>query len=776
MRNYTVERIPYELQKDRARAFLAPAAIRESGLKPGQHIRVECLGRKTVLKVVPKFDADSGVIYLPVEEMAWLGVRAGETVSFSKDSLESRPGEQINVLFSHIKKTVETLDTLRLILEDKRILHNGQIILGGKIVLNTEECLLTDQTEIKIVSERTISPERALVVGLETEREKLVRFISVAQTQQEHAPKGVLVTGPIGAGKTTMIEQALEEIGQEWVNIKPLTETALKESYAYSQLNQPCTLWIPRVDRLKEEKELQVFQKIEGVLEDIARNKERISLVCTAVDKSTLPKELLSARKLDTEIRIDLPGIDQRQEQIKKAHALHKQQTKNTCPIEVSALEPAAKRTAGFTRGELYVVLRDAFQFYDYHSQQPQKDLFKTTHHTEEEEEDKEDRYKQSITPESIGESIDQIHIGNQSGSIGDSRKIIQTRDKSNISLEADREERDKIDGKCEGKCLERLNKLIIRLVPSASNEKPLEMPDIRFSSVFGQSQAKDHLKQALVWPIQHKDLFKELDLTPPKGILLYGPPGCGKTLIAQAAANESGALFLSIRGPEIMGKYVGESEERLRKVFLRARSQTPAIIFIDEIDSIAPHRESEGSQVERRVVSTLLTEMDGVGTGADIFVIGATNKPWSIDSALMRPGRFDRHILIDLPDRETREQLLTSKLSKVFELVTKWTETEDISQSEHYSSISTESSTPNKTALLSQTIITSILQHTESFTPAELMGLIKEISLEVLRIKLTSPEKLKEIAQITAEILSKSHSRLSKTEVSKLREFQKNS
>lgn len=166
-------------------------------------------------------------------------------------------------------------------------------------------------------------------------------------------------------------------------------------------------------------------------------------------------------------------------------------------------------------------------------------------------------------------------------------------------------------------------------------------------------------IREMVELPLRHPQLFKNLGVKPPKGILLYGPPGCGKTLIARAVANETGAFFFLINGPEIMSKMAGESEGNLRKAFEEAEKNSPAIIFIDEIDSIAPKREKAQGEVEKRIVSQLLTLMDGLKSRAHVIVIGATNRPNTIDPALRRFGRFDREIDIGIPDDIGRLEIL---------------------------------------------------------------------------------------------------------------------
>ena len=192
---------------------------------------------------------------------------------------------------------------------------------------------------------------------------------------------------------------------------------------------------------------------------------------------------------------------------------------------------------------------------------------------------------------------------------------------------------------------------------PSALREVLVQIPDVKWSDIGGLENAKQELKEAVEWPLKYPDLFKKFHVEPPKGILLYGDPGTGKTLLAKAVASESDANFIAIKGPELLSKCVGESEKGVREVFRKARQTAPTIIFFDEIDSIANARGmSEGSSnVTQSVVNQLLTEIDGMEDLQDVAIIAATNRPDIIDPGLMRPGRFDRHIKVDTPDEESR-------------------------------------------------------------------------------------------------------------------------
>jgi transitional endoplasmic reticulum ATPase len=197
-------------------------------------------------------------------------------------------------------------------------------------------------------------------------------------------------------------------------------------------------------------------------------------------------------------------------------------------------------------------------------------------------------------------------------------------------------------------------------VTPTAMREVYIEVSTVHWDDAGGLEDVKQHLKEAVEWPIKNPEIFTKLGIRPPKGILLYGPPGCGKTLLARAVATESEANFISIKGPEVFSKWVGESEKAIREVFRKARMAAPAVIFLDEIDSLTPRRGMgmSDSGVSERVISQLLTEMDGITSLQDIVVVAATNRPDMVDSAVLRPGRFDRLIYVPEPDEKSRLQI----------------------------------------------------------------------------------------------------------------------
>uniref|UniRef100_A0A7C4JKY5 AAA family ATPase n=2 Tax=Staphylothermus marinus TaxID=2280 RepID=A0A7C4JKY5_STAMA len=232
--------------------------------------------------------------------------------------------------------------------------------------------------------------------------------------------------------------------------------------------------------------------------------------------------------------------------------------------------------------------------------------------------------------------------------------------------------------------------------------DKPTRIPVVTYEDIGGLSHVIRRIKELVELPLRYPDIFRRLGIEPPRGILLYGPPGCGKTLLAKAIANETNSYFISINGPEIMSKYYGESEQKLREIFEQAKKNAPAIIFVDEIDSIAPKREEVVGEVEKRVVAQLLTLMDGLESRGDVIVIAATNRPNAVDPALRRPGRFDVEIEVPMPDKKGRLEILQIHT--------------------------------RNTPLGEDVDLVKIAEMTHGYTGADLAALVKEAALAALR------------------------------------------
>ncbi|KAJ3306995.1 spermatogenesis associated protein 5 [Kappamyces sp. JEL0829] len=201
---------------------------------------------------------------------------------------------------------------------------------------------------------------------------------------------------------------------------------------------------------------------------------------------------------------------------------------------------------------------------------------------------------------------------------------------------------------------------------PSVVREIMLEVPKVYWHEIGGQDDVKQKLKEAVEWPLKHPDVFIKFNIRPPKGLLLYGPPGCSKTLMAKALATEAGLNFLAVKGPELFSKWVGESEKAVQQIFKKARAASPSIIFFDEIDALAVKRSGEDSSVADRVLSQLLSEMDGIEPLVNVTIVAATNRPDIIDSALLRPGRIDSILYVAPPDLASRTSIFSLHLAKI--------------------------------------------------------------------------------------------------------------
>ncbi|KAL0193037.1 hypothetical protein M9458_011333, partial [Cirrhinus mrigala] len=243
----------------------------------------------------------------------------------------------------------------------------------------------------------------------------------------------------------------------------------------------------------------------------------------------------------------------------------------------------------------------------------------------------------------------------------------------SEAALQAIRKKMDLIDLEDETIDAEVMNSLAVtmddfRSNPSALRETVVEVPNITWEDIGGLDDVKRELQELVQYPVEHPDKFLKFGMTPSKGVLFYGPPGCGKTLLAKAIANECQANFISIKGPELLTMWFGESEANVREIFDKARQAAPCVLFFDELDSIAKARGGnvgDGGGAADRVINQILTEMDGMSSKKNVFIIGATNRPDIIDPAILRPGRLDQLIYIPLPDEKSRIAILKANLRK---------------------------------------------------------------------------------------------------------------
>ncbi|MGC9200498.1 MAG: AAA family ATPase, partial [Candidatus Aenigmatarchaeota archaeon] len=244
---------------------------------------------------------------------------------------------------------------------------------------------------------------------------------------------------------------------------------------------------------------------------------------------------------------------------------------------------------------------------------------------------------------------------------------------------------------------------------PSAMREVLVEVPKVKWEDIGGLEEVKKTLKEMIEWPLKYPQSFERMGITPPKGILLYGPPGCGKTLLAKAVATESGANFIAVKGPELLSKWFGESEKKVRELFRKAKQVAPCIIFFDELDALAPRRGIGMHEATERVVSQLLTEISGIEEVKNVVLIAATNRPDLIDPALLRPGRIDKLVFIPPPDEKGRLEILKVHTRKV--------------------------------PLAKDVSLEEIAKRTEGYSGADLEALVKEAAMNALREDINAKE-----------------------------------
>jgi transitional endoplasmic reticulum ATPase len=455
--------------------------------------------------------------------------------------------------------------------------------------------------------------------GLRNEIQKVREMIELPMRHPEifdrvgiEAPRGVLLFGPPGTGKTLLAKAVANETNANFYSIGGPeimskfygeSEERLRDTFKQAQENSPSIIFIDEIDSIAPKRE-----EVSGDVE-----KRVVSQLLTLMDglESRGKVVVIGATNrpdaLDPALR--RPGRFDREIEIgiPDEHGrldileIHTRGMPLTGDVNLTSI---AKITHGFVGADLEAVCREAAM-----------------------------RSLRSVLPEI---------------NLEESKIPIETLSKIKIT----------------GKDFEEALK---EVQPSALREVYVERPSIRWTDIGGLETVKDELKEAIEWPMKHADLFSEADITPPKGLLLFGPPGTGKTMIAKAVATNSEANFISIKGPELLSKWVGESEKGIREIFRKARQASPCVIFFDELDSVAPRRSSSGddSHVSERIVSQLLTEMDGLEDLKGVVVIGATNRPDIIDVALLRPGRFDRLLEIPLPDSDAIKEIIKIHIAK---------------------------------------------------------------------------------------------------------------
>ncbi len=668
-------------------ARIDPLAAKEMGLVAGDIISIE--GKKNTACIYwPGYPEDSGKESIRIDGTTRrnAGVSIDDKVKVKK--IEAKPAEKITLAPTEELRIVGAEGYLLQLLEGHVVTKGDSIelnIMGRRINLvvtsyspPSNAVVINDSTQIKI-SEKPVKEEMKIprityedIGGLKEEIKMVREMIELPLKHPEiferlgiEAPKGVLLHGPPGTGKTLLAKAVANETNANFYSLSGPeimskyygeSEENLRKIFKEATENAPSIIFIDEIDSIAPKRE-----EARGEVE----------------------------RRIVAQLLALMDGLEERGKVVVIG-----------ATNRVNAIDPALRRPGRFDR-EIEIGIPD---------KKGRKEILEI--HT---------RGMPLANDVDLNKIADMTH-GYSGADLAALCKEAAIRALRRILPEIDLET-DKVPA-------EILNKIEVTdkdfynafksMGPSALREVIIESPQVRWDDIGGLEEAKQKLREAVEWPLKYGDIFHQMDANPPKGILLYGPPGTGKTLLAKAVATESEANFISVKGPEFLSKWVGESEKAVRETFRKARQASPAIIFFDEIDAIAPARGGGAdSHVTERVISQILTELDGLEELRDVTVIAATNRPDIIDPALLRPGRFDRLIYIPPPDKEARKE--------IFRIHTK------------------------KKPLASDVSLDELAEKTEDYTGADIASLCNEAVMSAIReyigkYKKFDKEKLKDL------------------------------
>ncbi len=609
---------------------------------------VEIIGKKsTVAKIFRTLSEDEGKEIVRIDGLVRrnagvsigdkVDVRKVEVANASKVSMAPLLPAHKRVTFGEgIEAFVKRGLSKRPLTKGDTVVVPGIALMGGAlpfVVVNTSPkgaVQIIDSTEVQVREEPVEEGETVAqsityedIGGLKDELQRVREMIELPLKHPElfqrlgiDPPKGVLLYGPPGTGKTLIAKAVASEAGASFYSIQGPeimskyygdTEKALRDKFTEAEQSAPSIIFIDELDSIAPKRD-----EVQGEVE-----RRLVAQMLTLMDGLSARGSVIVIGATNREDSIDpalrRPGRFDREIEIgvpdregrKEVMQIHTR----GMPIEGTEdersklLEELAEITFGFVGADLAALAREA-AMRALRRYLPEMDLDKP------------------IATEILAKMI--------------------------VKREDFREALKDVE-------------------PSAMREVLVEIPKVTWEDVGGLDDAKLTLREAIEMPLKNPAAFTRMGITPPRGILLYGPPGTGKTLLAKAVANESQANFISIKGPEVMSKWVGESEKAVRLIFKKAKQVAPSIVFLDEIDAIAPMRGSGGdSGATERVVNQILTSVDGLESMEGVVVLAATNRPDILDSALLRPGRFDRMVLISVPDKETRLQIFKVHTKKM--------------------------------------------------------------------------------------------------------------
>jgi transitional endoplasmic reticulum ATPase len=611
----------------RGRAIIDPKIIEDQKWNTGQILELT-YNKKTHVKLWPGAPEEYGSGIIKIDGMTRQNIGAGIGDKISLKIVEVVSAEQI-VLSPTEKITAEGLQDYMIYNYLNHVFTTGDSIslntqMGGRvqfIVTSTKPSkpvLVTENTVFKLgAMTKAIDSSVPRITydelgGLKNEVQKIREMVELPMRHPElfdkigvEAPKGVLLYGPPGTGKTLLAKAVAGETNAHFTSISGPeimgkhygeSEERIREIFTQAEENAPSIIFIDEIDSIAPKRD-----EVSGELE-----KRIVSQLLTLMDgmKSRGKVVVIAATNRPDSIDSALrrPGRFDREIEIgipddEGRFDILSIHTRGMPIDEKVDLKQISKTTHGFVGADLEVLSKEAAM-----------------------------RSLRRILPE--------IDLDEEKISSEFLQKIQITSDDFREALK--------------------------EVKPSALREVQVQIPDVSWDDVGGLDELKEELKEAVEWPIKYKDAYDYVNIESPKGILLHGPPGTGKTLIAKALAKMTESNFISIKGPELLSKWVGESEKGVREIFRKARQAAPCIIFLDEVDALVPRRGSGGSDshVTENVVSQILTEIDGLEELNNVLIIGATNRLDIVDEALLRPGRFDRIIKVPNPDTNGRKHI----------------------------------------------------------------------------------------------------------------------
>ena len=620
-------------------ARIDPEVARQLDLSTGDALEISSMGKKTTVLCWPAREKDTGKGLVRIDGYLRNRLDVGINDSVEIKKVESKSAEKVTLAPTEPLRIVGAEGYLQEYLLGG-LLSTGDIfpltIMGQRVdlvVISTKPSgpvLMEDSTEVTVSEESEKAIQAAKgdgapsisyedIGGIKNEVSRLREMIELPLRHPElfkrlgvEAPKGVLLHGPPGTGKTLLAKAVAHETNANFYTIGGPeimskfygeSEERLREVFKKAEENAPAIIFIDEID-------------------SIAPKREEVS---GEVERRVVAQLLSLMDGMSSRGKVVVIGATNR----------------------INAIDPALRRPGRFDREiEIGVPDRDGrLEILQIHTRGMP-----------------------------LEKDVDLGVIANMShGFVGADLQAVA----KEAGIRALRRVLPEIDLTTENIPSDILKKIVVtmddflsvikEIEPSALREVFVEIPDVKWDDIGGLEDVKQELQEAVEWPLKYQGLFLHSDATPPKGILLYGPPGTGKTLMAKAAAHESEANFISIKGPELLSKWVGESEKGVREVFRKARQAAPCIVFFDEIDAIAPTRGGMGSDshVTERVISQLLTELDGLEVLSNVIIIAATNRPDIIDAALLRPGRFDRLLYVPPPEKDSRIKIFKIHTSK---------------------------------------------------------------------------------------------------------------